>query len=420
MARPKRLPYENLDHSKKLQTAEPFAWNEYQEGKLCPKVNGFWRWVCDSNTCTAGPNGDDFFYIPEKCGRRRCIICSSAGDKKRGKGLLERLGGRGIGIWVFTLPRPWDSMLSGPALKELEKRFRARLEHIYMARYGVRIGYRQLWHPSGDKCSACGYEEPTRHKAHLSSLPHCPKCGTKQEPHPHMNFVVPLQGWDVTRPDHIANPVMRKLPASITMGMLREVKEAWAEEVSRCFAAHPHLKLPPMVVRTSENESDGLAEDIKNGKICIANCHYQFVKQPTSADGVNQMKHRLSYFARAFPAWEESFKTVLHRGRDYGLLTSVSRGNTKLGRDKYRESILFEELENMLSDEEIERLDEKPLCPLCSEGRLHEVDYQPKFRAKWGIRISGPYHSRGSPPTMEISQWPKMPRKMRLLSVKAG
>jgi hypothetical protein len=428
MARPKRQPYENLDHSQVLKTGAPLHWEEHQSGKPCPKVKGTWLWECDNPACDHAEGGSKPLYLREKCSRRGCIICSKSSDKKRGDNLMARLGGKGVGIWVFTLPRPYDALLSGPALKELEKRFRLRLEHLYMQEEAVRIGYRQIWHPSGDHCKRCGYEEKNRWAPAVSALHECSNCGAAQEAHPHLNFLIPLQGWDVRPNDHIENPKMRKLKASITPEFLDEVKNAWAEEVTRCFQAHPHLNLPPMVVRTGGEETEKRQEDIKSGAVCVANCHYQFVKQVSKSQSKkdrtetkNQLKHRMSYFARSFPAWEESFKAVLHRGRDYGILTNVSRGNTAVARKKYRESIIFVDLTLEESGGEvIESRDDKPGCMGCIIGRLSERSYQPLYKEKHGYRIAGPFYNKDSMPYMEIIPWPKIPQKTQLLSQTAS
>lgn len=416
MGRPKRKPYENLDHSKVLIAGAPLHWEEHLEGKSCPKVHGTWLWTCDNSDCDHSEGGSKPLYLREKCSRRGCIICSKSSDKKRGQNLMDRIGGKGVGIWVFTLPRPFDRMLSGPTLKELEKRFRARLEHLYLKQTGYRIGYRQIWHPSGDHCHACGYEEKTKWKPAVSGLHECPQCGAAQEAHPHMNFIIPLQGWDMTTEDPYEKPIMRKMKASISLEFLRLVKEAWSEEVTRCFQAFPELKLPPMVVRNGEADPQNLTEDIKSGRVCVANCHYQFVSEVKNQARKNQLKHRMSYFARSFPAWEESFKSALHRGRDYGILTNVSRGNTAKARKKYRESILFVDPALLESGGEVvECRDDKPACPSCSVGRLSESSYLPKYREKSGYLISGPYYNEAEKPYMEIIPCPKKPPKLQLL-----
>jgi len=416
MGRPKRKPYENLDHSKVLIADAPLHWEEHQAGKSCPKVHGTWLYQCSNSGCEHGEGGSKPLYVPERCSRRGCIICSKSSDKKRGENLLQRITGKGVGIWVFTLPRPFDRMLSGPTLKELEKRFRARLEHLYLKSTGYRIGYRQIWHPSGDHCHACGYEETTKWKPAVSGLHECPQCGAAQQAHPHMNFIIPLQGWDMTTEDPYEKPIMRKMKASISLEFLRLVKEAWAEEVTRCFQAFPELKLPPMVVRNGEEDPENLSADIKSGRVCVANCHYQFVSQAKNEETKQQLKHRMSYFARSFPAWEESFKSALHRGRDFGILTNVSRGNTAKARKKYRESIVF--MDPALVDsggDVVEPTDQNPVCPSCKEGTLREVGYRPVSHQKGNCLLAGPYYNKGSTPYMEIIPCQRKAPKLQLL-----
>ncbi len=424
MARPKRAPYENLDHSKVLVNEAPLHLKEHLSGESCPKVKGTWLWTCSNPRCEHAEGGAKPLYLPEKCSRRGCVICSKSGDKKRGDNLLERLGGKGIGIWVFTLPRPYDRMLSGPTLKELERRFRARLEHLYLKDTGYRIGYRQIWHPSGDHCHSCGYEETTKWKPSVSGLHECPQCGVEQQSHPHMNFIIPLNGWDMTTDDPYEKPVMRKMTASISSDFLLKVKKAWAQEVTRCFQAFPELKLPPMIVRCPKENHEHRKEDIKNGRVCVANCHYQFVKQvridqtkKVRKEIKNQLKHRMSYFARSFPAWEESFKTVLHRGRDYGILTNVSRGNTAAARKKYRESIIFVDPALLESGGEvIEGTPDLPGCFTCIDGTLSERSYHPKYRQRSATVIAGPFYNDDGTPYMERVTCRKQRPKLLLSS----
>ena len=412
MGRPKRIPYSNLSRDRWLSPEQPDGYLEYLQGKLCPKVKGIWKHQCDNASCEVATGKDGFLFVPDMCGRRACILCSRAGDKKRALRLLERMSRKGIGIWVFTLPKPFDTMISGQCLRELETRFRKKLENLYLDETGCRIGYRQMWHPSGDHCSNCGHEVGSNWKPHISAMPECPKCFATQQPHPHLNFIIPLWGWDVDperRPDHIENPIMIPLKQKLRPKFILKVKAAWAECVTECFAAHPELNLPPMIVRGHEDDPENMSERIKNGEICVANAHYQFVKPPTNETSMQVLIHRFKYFARAFPAWEQSLKTALHQGRDYGLLMVASRGNTKEAREKYRETLRFDRSEIEGSDDDMDDRNKKPVCPCCLTGRLSIVGRLSNWDAKKGKQIAGPFNNKGSPPKMEFTTWQKPP-----------
>ena len=215
MGRPRKLPYSSVDGSRMIYSSKPDSFEQWIKKDLCPKVTGIWVKRCDNEDCIAGPDGKVWMFTPDTCGRRACLICSRAGDRKRGKSLTQRIGGKGFGILVLTLPRPFDESIPGPALRELEKRFRLALEATYETHEKVRIGYRIAWHPTGDTCDECGHQEKSRHAPHISALRTCTQCGADTKPHPHLNIIIPLWGWDLDRPDHLTNPVMRQLSAKL-------------------------------------------------------------------------------------------------------------------------------------------------------------------------------------------------------------
>lgn len=417
MARPKREAYDGLCIDGRLKSTTPTSFQEYQTGELCPKAQGIMRWVCDNNNCAAATGNGTFLYTPMRCGRRKCIICAHGGDKMRGSKLFERLGKHGIGIWVFTLPRPYDALIPPKFLKELEKRFRKRMEYLYLKWTGARIGYRQWWHPTGDVCTNCGYQEQDRTRAHLSSLSCCPNCGVETQAHPHLNFVIPLNGWNLDRKNVYDNPVMKKLKAKLKKSQIVEMKQQWAIAINEMVDALG-ISMPPMLVKSVDNEQLDFKKLVEEGTNSVANCHYQFVPAPRKISTINQMKHRMSYFARAFPAWEDALKNDLHRGRDFGLLTNVSKGNTALARKKYRESIVMQNVDIELSERDITDMEQKPLCPLCMTGKLTQLDMAlPPGLARKGVKISGPYYNKDKIPIMEIS-WQKTQSLFKPISCK--
>ena len=361
-------------------------------------------------------------YTPDLCGRRGCVICSRAGDTKRGKRQLDRMGALGLGIWVFTLPRPFDALVPGPFYLELEKRFRQRLEDLYLTKLKYKIGYRQVWHPTGDRCTHCKYEETVPFQPHLSALQNCTRCGHELVAHPHMNFLIPLLGWRCDKENAFEDPVFEEIDGFLKDSFLDCVKHAWAEEVTRMFASLEgivDIDLPPMIVKSDSKYDPNLEKMIENGEICVANCHYQYVKKPTDLKSERTMEHRFKYFSRSFPSWEESLKKgILHRGRDYGLLTVAPRGLTKEVRKKYRLRLVYNRSDLSLSNDDMEELNKKPVCPSCKIGTISTVGratlYEVRRYKNWK-RVTGPHYNKDSIPTMEFFTCPQNQRKPRKL-----
>ncbi len=293
--------------------------------------------------------------FPSPCNRSDCAQCEEHLTDRRGKRFAERSARFGYGVWVFTTPGAWRPLLTPGQLRHFEKRTRAIVVDCYREAFGVQVGGRKAWHPTGGTCPDCGAEEQSGPMGREGA---CGECGVLAPFSPHVNYLVPRAG--VTRAGEL-----RELPGFIPQSFVK--------------TAHTRLQrlLDEMAKRF------GLPDAIEQ-------FFYEY-REPGDQSG-----HAAKYFLRGFAAWGAVLQ-LLGRQSDWGKLSSGA-GRVETGRLYQAE--VREELDEAHEEQAERELDERRRCPdsacrceLLYVGAVHEGG---KIWRNW--LIQGPKLLARAPP----------------------
>lgn len=169
-----------------------------------------------------------------------------------------------------------------------EKKFRKVFETWARDWFGLKIGYRAYWHPTGDICPEC---QATGEDANLG-VGHCMACGCVAPWKPHLNLLVPLAGVETDGSVH-----RLRCPGETSPGFV------------------PGKALTDLRDRTHAIMIE-MAEVIGLPQAITANVWWQLY---WGNEGPHNALHALAYNARSFPGYRTALAS-LHHGQDYGAL----------------------------------------------------------------------------------------------------
>ena len=98
--------------------------------------------------CPASGQG---YRVPVPCSRLDCDTCRARVRRGRGGRLAERIGGKGIGTAVFTLPPTLRSRLGWRAIPVVRRLLAKAIKRWARTVFGQKIGFYICFHPAGDK-----------------------------------------------------------------------------------------------------------------------------------------------------------------------------------------------------------------------------------------------------------------------------
>jgi hypothetical protein len=254
------LPERGVAHRETTATGQPLP--------FCRRTGKLWHLECEEGHGALK-------WIP--CAQLDCETCAEVVKRRRGRRMFGRMGGAGVGFWVFTVPRSWHRLLGQSGVRELRRAAIAATIELDRRVFGLTTGAHGYVHPCGD----------------LRPL----------EWTPHVHVQTPRMGL---RPDGS----LVELPAFMPEAAL---------DLMRCIWFRVLKALAISLGKQADHDRD---RPLIPEHWMEVNVHYRF----TRPDAPGQTFHHLAYDGRSFPGWSAgTLEPWLARGTQAGLLAPNSK-----------------------------------------------------------------------------------------------